>query len=267
VRKALKALFGYSKLRSQPLFSRLYRISLGGMNFRLSDCSTSGELQAIRYVRDKLTGTGREIVLFDVGANDGEYTLALAEAFQDAACIHAFEPCAGNFRILAAETGSLTRVRCHNFGFSSRRESAPAYYENPVSTIASVYKQRPGHPWQTELTEVVELDTIDAFCAREAIKAIGLLKLDIEGHELAALQGARRMLDAGAIHFIQFEFGARNVDSRTFFRDFYDLLSPGYNLFRILADGQLSIPEYSESYEVFAYPTNYLAERRAESRA
>ncbi len=33
------------------------------------------------------------------------------------------------------------------------------------------------------------------------------LKLDIEGHELAALQGAQKLLSRGAVDVIQFELG------------------------------------------------------------
>jgi hypothetical protein len=58
----------------------------------------------------------------------------------------------------------------------------------------------------------------------------------VHGHELQALEGAAELLRAGRIRAIQFEFGGANVDSRTFFRDFWNLLYGrfGYSLYQIL---------------------------------
>lgn len=83
------------------------------------------------------------------------------------------------------------------------------------------------------------------------------MKLDVEGHELAVLKGGKQMLDDGKIHVIQFEFGGCNIDSRTYFQDFFYLLSPGFRIYRIVKDGLFPIEEYSEDLEVFK-TTNYL---------
>jgi hypothetical protein len=108
----------------------------------------------------------------------------------------------------------------------------------------------------------VELRTLDDFCAERGIGRIDLLKIDVEGHELRVLEGARGLLEADAIGFIQFEFNATNIDSRSFFRDFYELLSPRYRLSRIVRDGLYPIGAYSPRHELFVGPVNYLAEHR-----
>jgi hypothetical protein len=51
------------------------------------------------------------------------------------------------------------------------------------------------------------------------------MKMDIEGHELFALRGAKRALARGVIRPLSFEFGTGNINSRTFFRDYWDLLT------------------------------------------
>ncbi len=61
--------------------------------------------------------------------------------------------------------------------------------------------------------------------------------MDAEGFELKILKGASGMLAAERIDGIQWEFAYNNVYSRVFFRDFYDLLSPRYHLFRLVKDG------------------------------
>lgn len=69
------------------------------------------------------------------------------------------------------------------------------------------------------------------------------------------------MLASGAVDFIQFEFGGTNIDSRTYFQDFYYLLKDQYNIYRILKDGLFQITQYKEVYEVFI-TTNFLAQKR-----
>ena len=86
-------------------------------------------------------------------------------------------------------------------------------------------------------------------------------KIDIEGNELNALHGAQRMLDEGKIDVIQMEFGGCNIDSRTYFRDFWNLLSAKYKVYRVLLDGVEEITEYGDILEIF-FCTNYLFVRK-----
>jgi hypothetical protein len=100
----------------------------------------------------------------------------------------------------------------------------------------------------------VAVTTIDAFCREHGIAHIDLLKLDVEGHELAALQGARGML--GRIEAIQFEFGGTALDSKAFLRDFLEVLD-GYRVHRIVRDG-LDPVDYTERAEVLTF-SNFVA--------
>jgi len=107
-------------------------------------------------------------------------------------------------------------------------------------------------------TEAIKLTTIDAYCAENQIERIHFLKLDIEGHELNALNGAKKMIKDNRIDFIQFEFGGCNIDSRTYFQDFYYFLKDNYTIYRILKDGIYELSNYKEIYEIFI-TTNFLA--------
>jgi hypothetical protein len=68
-------------------------------------------------------------------------------------------------------------------------------------------------------------------------------------------------LRAGTIRALSFEFGLNNIESRTFFRDFWDLLVPfGFSIFRIAPGGNLiQIHEYREELEYFKIVSNYVA--------
>ena len=108
--------------------------------------------------------------------------------------------------------------------------------------------------------EVAAFTTVDAFSVDAGIGQIDLLKIDVEGHELAVLKGAARMIDEGHVRFIQFEFGGTSIDSRTYFRDFWQLLSPRYTIYRIVGNGLRRIDAYTEFLEIFV-TVNFLAER------
>lgn len=71
------------------------------------------------------------------------------------------------------------------------------------------------------------------------------------------------MINSDKVDYVQFEFGFRQMDSKGYFRDFYNLLHGRYNLFRIVQDGVYPISTYHESLEVFVGVSNFLAERRS----
>jgi len=104
----------------------------------------------------------------------------------------------------------------------------------------------------------IPVTRIGAFCESNGIEQIDFLKLDVEGHELKILIGASNMLRSGRVKFIQFEFGSCNIDSRTYLRDFFELLGHEYRIYRILNRGLCPMNEYNDSYEIFKL-TNCLA--------
>lgn len=81
--------------------------------------------------------------------------------------------------------------------------------------------------------------------------------MDIEGHELYALKGASTLLSEKRISNIQIEFGGCNIDSRTYFKDFWNLLHNDFNVYRVLQDGLWEITKYSERLECFV-TSNFL---------
>ena len=90
--------------------------------------------------------------------------------------------------------------------------------------------------------------------------------METEGHELRILKGARKLLQTGRIRALTFQFGAANVNSRTYFRDFWDLLTDyGYAIWRIMPGGtRVEIKRYCDDLELFRGASNYLAICRRE---
>lgn len=248
--------------RLQKLFNLTKNLSLQGLNFSNgSSIEISGELTLMKLLARKFSEY-RPYIIFDVGANQGDYCAALIDniPIKDLQ-IWCFEPSVDTFKKLQANHSGKSNVFLNNIGFGNKNQEVPLYANEPGAHIASLFPLERAYGTTKKLTdfEMVTIRTIDDFLAEKNIPYIDLLKLDIEGNELNALMGAENVINSGRIKAIQFEFGTCNIDSRTYFRDFWNLLSADYRIYRLLKDGMQPITFYSEYDEVFA-TINYYAE-------
>lgn len=128
------------------------------------------------------------------------------------------------------------------------------YKDNDGSSHASLYSKVITEIHKSKAIEHdVKITTIDAFIKENKIDKINLLKIDTEGNELNVLKGAQRTLENNLIDVIHFEFNEMNVISKTFFKDFYNILRD-FTFYRMLPDGIISLGEYNPLLcEIFAY--------------
>ncbi len=246
----------------QPLWYALFHFAKIGMNYwGGSGLLNSGEITVMKYVKSRLKGQ-TEPVIFDVGANRGQYAQEIVSVFNSAS-VFSFEPSAYTYSLLVKnliEKGLTEKVKAYKLGLGKEDQSVKLYSNEKGSVVASVYKSfLLEMESEKYLTEEIEIQRIDTFCLNHGIGEIDFLKLDVEGHEFYALCGASTMLSERKIKFIQFEFGEFHIYARTFMKDFYDLLSENYQLYRIVSDGLIAINSYNPELEVFA-TANYLAE-------
>lgn len=243
-------------LLSRPLFQPwlwfMYKISLAGMNYGTSgEVGTSGEIQTLQLVRGSIPNN-RELVLFNVGANVGEYVSNIVSVFPKNSRVFAFEPALASFNKLKSNTASHQNVTVVNMGLGERKGTFDLFSDAPRSGLASLYKRELSHiKVSLSKKEKVRVTTLDAYCSKEKIKHIHFLKVDVEGNELNVLKGASALLSKGAIDIIEFEFGGCNLDSRTYFKDFFLLLNNDFHIYRVLQHGYARIGHYHEMLEVF----------------
>jgi len=245
----------------QSLLNKIEMIVHAGMNIggATMSCEQNGELNVMKFVR-KHYSHEEKLVLFDVGAHEGEYSKLLADVFGENTSIFCFEPSLDLFRVLEKNIGG-NGIEPNNLGLSDVNEKIHLFSANdriPTAVIEAF--DVVGQEMVSE--EVIHCVRLDSFCSDKNIKRINFLKVDVEGYELKVLRGAGDLL-AENIDFVQFEFGQHSVASRTFFYDFYCLLNPSFRIYRVLRSGLVELKKYNTRLEQFSSATNYLAVSRS----
>ncbi len=131
--------------------------------------------------------------VFDVGANVGLYSLAIAQRFPSAR-VMAFEPVPATYGELCRNLAlnSISNVETFNLGLSDRCDDAPFFFDPSVSGAASGAPLGPEYPVTEALTCPVE--TLDAFVGRTGASP-DFIKCDVEGGELAVFRGGAKLLE------------------------------------------------------------------------
>lgn len=149
-------------------------------------------------------------VVFDVGANTGQFAREARNAFSLAA-IHSFEPNPRTFQALAASPigGAFHPV---NAAITPQEGEVTLYsYANAqpgASTLDSLipdarYPVRHGLSPERVTVKGVSLD---GYRRSASVSRIDLLKVDTEGFDLAVLESARETLAEGRVRFVYVEY-------------------------------------------------------------
>jgi FkbM family methyltransferase len=139
--------------------------------------------------------------ILDVGANIGLYTAACARAAAPAGRVVAIEPGPATFEKLARTCALIGLPNVTLLQLAAGRADGSGVLVCPDGGrdvhqhLADARAHAPG--------EAVRVDVrrLDGVC-RDAGDAITLMKLDVEGHEVAALEGAESILRSGRTHLI-----------------------------------------------------------------
>jgi len=256
-----------TKISGNAFVQRLLAAQARDMNHAMGigtsgDFSNDGEFIVFDLIRKSCQPP---YCIFDVGSNKGQFlAYALNDMKQTDYDIHCFEPSQETFRMLTSNSPSNNRVTLNNLGLGKESCEAVLHYSEDGDEGASLTKRDLRHYGiNTNHSETVRLTTLDEYCLTHHIEHIHLLKLDIEGHELDALSGAKKMIIGNQIDIILFEFGGCNIDTRRFFRDFWHFFeNTPMDLFRATPSGYLiKMEKYKEEHEQFCY-SNFVALRK-----
>jgi len=180
-------------------------------------------------------------VFIDSGANIGQMVVSLSHL--PGVQTWAFEPVASERAWLQSclERYSEWRVHVIPCGLSDLKQERMIRLAGGRSTLRTDwYLSR-------ELAEEsVELITLDSFAESQNLNRIRLWKLDMEGHEVEALAGARKLLSAQRIDALLIE-----VQTSTIPEIVEQLSYSGYCLYRLEALGKLQSIVEAESVNGF----------------
>ena len=145
----------------------------------------------------------------DVGANRGQFTLFAAGLYPQAR-IFAFEPLPEAYRVLARIAAGHDRTQTFRAAIGPRPATAHMHVMHPdhsSSLLAPTGRQTELFP-QTRPAGIVPVETapLHAFVGPGDLRAPALLKLDVQGFELAALEGCASMLDRFAAVYVEGSF-------------------------------------------------------------
>lgn len=246
------------KKRFYSFFYFMYLQGLRGIDHGYSYIypENSGEYDLLKKIA--IFYEGHTINFFDVGANTGYYSKNVLKIFKNNINIYCFEPSSFTYRKLVENLGAS--VKAFQVALSNRTGGATLHTDKDGSGTASIEEAPYAPPFGivSSVDEHISTETLDHFYKRESITKIHFLKMDVEGHEYAVLDGAKEVLNQKSIDFIQFEFGRMNIDSCTPLKKFYNLLHRDYDIYRIVRSGLIPQIEYNYEYEVYL-GTNFLA--------
>lgn len=197
----------------------------------------------------------KDVIFFDVGANQGKYLNEFLHKWQPSYAV-AFEPSKEAFSILENSFSAQGNVQLVNCALSDFTGESVLFANQSGSGLGSLSSRELQHLG----IDFHHSESIQVMTAEEWIlkmnKIPNFVKIDVEGHELSTMKGFGKFLME--INLLQFEFGGCNIDTRTYFKDFWNLLSPSFNIYRITPHGSDLISNYDENHESFL-TTNFLA--------
>jgi FkbM family methyltransferase len=190
-------------------------------------------------------------IAIDIGGNKGLYTDALLKV-NPGMEVHIFEPSNYNNLILIKKYSNYL----NKLALSDSKEELIMHADKPGSGLASITKRRLDHfNINQKIEEKINAIRFDDYWHRNDL--IDIVKIDVEGHELKVLYGMGKKLEQTKL--VQFEFGGCNIDTRTYFQDFwYFFKERNFSIYRITPFGYQKIEKYRERDEFFS-GTNYIA--------
>lgn len=198
---------------------------------------------------------GRPVTYVDVGAHVGGVFGQLLTSSIRVREAHLIEPnpqSFGQLRAAVEEISDVDRIACHNVALSAVPGEVVMRDDG---TMTRIIDHPSGESEESGLDAGhfrIPTTTLDELARSCDIGHINLLKVDVEGHELQVLDGAKELLAAAAVDVIYIEVGMDpSSHQQSYYRAVEDVLRGyGYQLSKV----------YEQRNE---WPTDGLALRRA----
>ena len=210
-------------------------------------CFSTGHWEPhIDVIIQKLLKAGDTAI--DIGANLGYFSAAMSKYVGEEGQVIAFEPMPPTFErlVFCTEVNGFTNVRPHCIALGAKEGGHLTMTFNPISPgNASVYADGVS---KFDNKVDVKITTLDAFTEGLKLSKVHLIKMDVEGHELEVLKGAKSFLSSMSAYII-FEINKYKSQQAGWKPEqiFMCLVEYGYKYFYAIGNGgQLSLIQSSK---------------------
>lgn len=191
--------------------------------------------------------------VIDCGAFIGDHTIAYANAVGPQGKVIAIEANDAAFACLYNNLGHYNQVACLNCGVSDQLELISLIRDSNAGASYAT------HDLDDDPVHAYALDDLffyrfehNGILAMPLIRSLKLLKMDIEGYEVRALRGAKKLIEAyRPILFLESNEGAL-LRAGTSRKELMDLISSLGYVSRIFQDG---VPADAPQYDIICHPT------------
>ena len=191
-----------------------------------------------RYERDELDFLEKHVFpklnlsgsCIDIGANIGNHSLSFAVFFDQ---VISLEPHPTTFRLLEINAELVSNVKAYNVGASNEHRKLEVAINKPNQGATSI-----GESIKTDTDTVVfDLIRLDDFEELKTSTPVSFIKLDVEGHEVDAILGAKNLLlndnPVIAIEILRSEIDNGTCESvellkKLGYKNFYEMREKGW---------------------------------------
>jgi FkbM family methyltransferase len=210
------------------------------------------------------------MIVVDVGANKGDFSLLAAKMVSPSGSVFAIEPVDYTYQYLRENIarsypGSDVIRTFQLAAYNEDSEVQINIFPNNFfswNTLGKPIMKSNGHEVTPTQTETVLAKRLDSFCDEHHIDRINLLKIDVEGFEAEVFAGASKLVQSQTIDAIVFEISKAPLEGtqktpRDVMKAF---MNEGFVVSLILQNGDLETIADSEHFS-YPYFANYFAVR------
>ncbi|MGQ9890073.1 MAG: FkbM family methyltransferase [Aggregatilineales bacterium] len=203
-------------------------------------------------VRVSLSLLSRQTCCLEIGAHMGLHTVHFAKqyaAWGETRAVIAFEPCPSNYTLLVSHItrNNLQDVAlCYSMAVSDQDGETTLFLSDQPNSGNSSLRDLSAEPTnaQSGASTIVPTVSLDTFWKHPPTnKPVGLIKMDIEGAELLALNGGTKLIEQERPYII---FEAHPIWMRHFNYTFDDLktffFNRSYSVYAIQSQGNRLVP-------------------------
>lgn len=217
------------------------RISTSSFSEYMSVYGLMPDLRELKMIRAFLP---RAAEVFDLGANVGVWTVLMNKT-NSAARIHSFEPSPNTHSLLEKNVrlNECSNVILNRAAVSDRAGEISFEVPENASIYGRVAPKTTGYDEEDRFSNArsfsVPAVCLAEYCQAHSVREIDFLKIDVEGHELAALRGLEPLLGQRKVKAMYMETMKENHDRMgTSFSSLLKFISGcGYRFYTLSEDG------------------------------